>query len=243
VKEIETKTTVKHKKGPFNPKCRPYAIVRFQSKASASAALSHFAKIPTQKDGLTKLPSSSSSLLSVSFLDIDHQVDHQTQKDIDNNDNECASILNPKDFMSKGCQSKITVVKPTSNEMIQSHCIDQTIEPTGTPRLDPCDLITFHQRNNTHIYRVMKVDRNTNIATLDRPYVQGKYSKRRRSNVAVIIVRIVFISSFLFYCLLCNYSFQTNPNSVTNCFKLILSIYNFTTTLLLRRFLIFEQTI
>ena len=30
----------------------------------------------------------------------------------------------------------------------------------------------------------------------------GKYSKRRRSNVAVIIVRIVFISSFLFYCLL-----------------------------------------
>ena len=29
----------------------------------------------------------------------------------------------------------------------------------------------------------------------------GKYSKRRRSNVAVIIVRIVFISSLLFYCL------------------------------------------
>ena len=231
VKEIETKTTVKHKKGPLNPKCRPYAIVRFQSEASASAALSHFAKIPTQKDGLTKLPSSS-SLLSVSFLDIDHQVDHQTQKDIDNididididNHNECSSILDPKDFMSKGCQSKITVVKPTSNEIIQSHCIDQTIEPTGTPRLDPCDLITFHQRNNTHIYRVMKVDRSTNLATLDRPYVQGNYSKRRRSNVAVIIVRIVFISSFLFYCLLCNHSFQTNPNKITNCFKLILSI-------------------
>ena len=31
----------------------------------------------------------------------------------------------------------------------------------------------------------------------------GKYSKRRRSNVAVIIVGIIFISSFLFYCLLC----------------------------------------
>ena len=30
----------------------------------------------------------------------------------------------------------------------------------------------------------------------------GKYSKRRRSNVAVIHVRIVFIGSFLFYCLL-----------------------------------------
>ena len=128
--------------------------------------------------------------------------------------------------MSKGCQSKITVVKPTSNEMIQSHCIDQTIEPTGTPRLDPCDLITFHQRNNTHIYRVMKVDRNTNIATLDRPYVQGKYSKRRRSNVAVIIVRIVFIGSFLFYCLLLNHSFPTNPNRIIlTALKLVLSLY------------------
>ena len=50
----------------------------------------------------------------------------------------------------------------------------------------------------------------------------GKYSKRRRSNVAVIIVRIVFICSFLFQCLLCNHSFQTNPNSSTNFFKLIL---------------------
>ena len=57
----------------------------------------------------------------------------------------------------------------------------------------------------------------------------GKYSKRRRSNVAVIIVRIIFISLFLFYCLLLNHSFQTNPNSITNCFKLILSVttYNY----------------
>ena len=30
----------------------------------------------------------------------------------------------------------------------------------------------------------------------------GKYSKRRRSNVDIIIDRIVFISAFLFYCLL-----------------------------------------
>ena len=52
----------------------------------------------------------------------------------------------------------------------------------------------------------------------------GKYSKRRRSNVAVIIVRIIFISPFLFYCLLCNHSFQTNPNRTTNCFQLLLSI-------------------
>ena len=35
----------------------------------------------------------------------------------------------------------------------------------------------------------------------------GKYSKRRRSNVAVIHVKVVFIGSFLFYCLLLNHSF------------------------------------
>ena len=59
-----------------------------------------------------------------------------------------------------------------------------------------------------------------------RAQLDGKYSKRRRSNVAVIIVRIDFISSFLFYCLLLNHSFPTNPNRITNCFQLILSIYN-----------------
>ena len=58
--------------------------------------------------------------------------------------------------------------------------------------------------------------------------VEGKYSKRRRSNVAVIIDRIVFISSFLFYCLLLNHSFQTNPNRITNCFELfsLSQLYN-----------------
>ena len=57
----------------------------------------------------------------------------------------------------------------------------------------------------------------------------SKYSKRRRSNVAVIIVRIVFISSFFFYCLLLNHSFPTNPNKITNCFKLfsLLQLYNY----------------
>ena len=40
--------------------------------------------------------------------------------------------------------------------------------------------------------------------------------KRRRSNVAVIIVGILFISAFLFDCILWNHSFQTNPNSITN---------------------------
>ena len=58
---------------------------------------------------------------------------------------------------------------------------------------------------------------------------KGKYSKRRRSNVAVINVKVVFISSFLFYCLLLNHSFQTNPNKMTNCFKLfsLLQLYNY----------------
>jgi len=42
-----------------------------------------------------------------------------------------------------------------------------------------------------------------------------------------MIVGIFFISSFLFYCLLTNHSFQTNPNSITNCFKLFLSLLQF----------------
>ena len=57
----------------------------------------------------------------------------------------------------------------------------------------------------------------------------GKYSKRRRSNVAVIIVRIVFTRSYLCYCLLLNHSFPTDPNRITNCFKLffLLQLYNY----------------
>ena len=52
--------------------------------------------------------------------------------------------------------------------------------------------------------------------------------KARRSNVAVIIVKVIFISPFLFYCLLSKHSLPTNPNKMTNCFKLILLYYNFT---------------
>ena len=51
------------------------------------------------------------------------------------------------------------------------------------------------------------------------------------------------MSSFLFYCLLLNHSFQTNPNSVTNCFKLILSLlqlYNYICSCF-PAILIFEQ--
>ena len=37
------------------------------------------------------------------------------------------------------------------------------------------------------------------------------------------------MSSFLFNCLLLNYSFPTNPNKITNCFKLfsLLQLYNY----------------
>ena len=74
---------------------------------------------------------------------------------------------------------------------------------------------------------------------------EGKYSKRRRSNVAVIIVKVIFISSFLFYCLLLNHSFQTNPNKITNCFQLfsLLQLYKLHLLLLSRYFNIFETQV
>ena len=76
--------------------------------------------------------------------------------------------------------------------------------------------------NGATIDMYIKIDDGTMFSS-------GKYSKRRRSNVAVIIVRIVFICPFLFYCLLLNHSFQTNPNKITNCFKLfsLLQLYNY----------------
>ena len=88
------------------------------------------------------------------------------------------------------------------------------------------------------INKEMKNNQN-NIITNTNVDLGGKYSKRRRSNVAVMIVRVIFISSFLFYCLLLNHSFPTNPNKITNCFKLILSIYNFTIYICSMRFVYF----
>jgi len=60
------------------------------------------------------------------------------------------------------------------------------------------------------------------------PIVAGKYSKATQEQCSCN------------YCLLCSHSFQTNLISVTNCFKLF-SLLQLTTTLLLRRFLIFEH--
>ena len=45
-----------------------------------------------------------------------------------------------------------------------------------------------------------------------------------QDNAAVIIGAVIFIGAFLFYCLLYNHSFPTNPNSITYIFKLVLSI-------------------
>merc|ERR1711865_508791 len=50
-----------------------------------------------------------------------------------------------------------------------------------------------------------------------------------------------FITAFLFYCLLYNHSFPTNPNSVTNCFKLFLSITTLQQRCSCVVILIFEQ--
>ena len=65
---------------------------------------------------------------------------------------------------------------------------------------------------------------------MQRDKYPGKYSKRRRSNIAVIIDRIVCIISFLFYCLLLNHSLPTNPNKITNCFKLLFLFTTLQTT-------------
>ena len=60
------------------------------------------------------------------------------------------------------------------------------------------------------------------------------------SILAVIIVRKVFIGLFFFYCLLLNHSFPTKPNSITNCFQLILFLLQTITNLhLLNAFRLF----
>ena len=63
-----------------------------------------------------------------------------------------------------------------------------------------------------------------------------KIEKLRFSNcitiIDVIIVRIVFINSFLFCCLLYNHSFKTNPNTVTYLSKLFNYIYSLSSSFL-----------
>ena len=70
----------------------------------------------------------------------------------------------------------------------------------------------------------------------------GKYSKRRWSNVAAIIVRIVFIRSFLFQCLLLIAFKQTQTRLLTALnFSSLLQL-TITFAQCVRLFLIFEQT-
>ena len=55
------------------------------------------------------------------------------------------------------------------------------------------------------------VDKNTGELKIEKL----KFSKLC-TILVVIIVKIIFIRSFFFYCLLCNYSFKTKPKSTTN---------------------------
>jgi len=98
------------------------------------------------------------------------------------------------------------------------------------------DMTALHNYAAAVLVRQLKLqnpNNTTQVGTLGRFEIAGKYSKRRRSNVAVIIDRIVFISLFLFYCLLLNHSFPTNPNRITNCLKLILFLFTTLITTLL----------
>jgi hypothetical protein len=61
----------------------------------------------------------------------------------------------------------------------------------------------------------------------DGTYKSERCEQCSRSNVALIIVSIVYISSFLFYCLLLNHSFSTNSNKITNCFYLFSLLIEF----------------
>jgi len=76
-----------------------------------------------------------------------------------------------------------------------------------------------------------KLNYNQLVSLKDREFSQAGRVVSIQSDavVAVIIVRVVFISSFLFYCLLLNHSFPTNSNSVTNCFQLfsLFTTYNY----------------
>ena len=82
------------------------------------------------------------------------------------------------------------------------------------------ELTTLRLLRKLRLRNVGKVEKEEKIETPEEKKINGglngagKYSKRRRSNVALIIVGIVLISAFLFYCLLLNYSFQINPNSI-----------------------------
>jgi hypothetical protein len=98
----------------------------------------------------------------------------------------------------------------------QSKNSDHTIHNANLPNQKQATLLRNHGQFCGGFFH-------TAVSTeADNPFLcvgEGKYSKRRRSNVAVINVRVTSISSFLFYCLLLNHSFSTNPNKITNCFK------------------------
>ena len=116
-------------------------------------------------------------------------------------------------------------------DMIWVHGYHLMLAPSIIRKSLPNATIGFNMHipfPTSEIFRVLPWRREILKGMLDADFI-GKYSKRRRSNVAVIIVRILFVGPFLFYCLLLNHSFQTNPNMITNCVKLfsLLQLYNY----------------
>ena len=129
----------------------------------------------------------------------------------------------------------LTSHQPQQQQMHPTQTIDgQTIDPNnpdqsfveiegGSPALQNAKkwfvarAVTSSSLNmGASTTNLMELDLESDEEDIDDDEIdfKGKYSKRRRSNVAVIIVRILFIGSFLFCCLLLNHSFSTDPNSV-----------------------------
>ena len=142
------------------------------------------------------------------------------------------------------------IIFAATNQIKESHLFlhqfDELLQSEPQFSVEPTSHPTPHGHRGHARNALRQWNERTNIFTQTYKTKNAKVSiqKRRRSNVAVIIVRIVFICSFLFYCLLLNHSFQTNPNRMTNCFQLfsLFTTYNYICSMR-SLFLIFEQSL
>ena len=114
--------------------------------------------------------------------------------------------------------------KEEAIEIVSS--VELTMEQVASVRTEQADIREEMRLANERAAAAGLMQVQDQLAETKNELSKGKYSKRRRSNVAVIIVRIV---SFLFCCLFLDHSFPTNPNRITNCFKLfsLLQLYNY----------------
>ena len=144
-----------------------------------------------------------------------------------------------------GDDATVEASNGTLAEMVwESETIRSSLEDVG---IDPSSLRAYLEKDvdGTSTLEILfkEFSDSTNLGVVPKA---GKYSKRRCEQMqSVIIVRVIFISSFLFYCLLFNHSFPTNPNKITNCFKtyslLMTNFYQTTFAQCVRLFLIFRQ--